>query len=170
MDEGQTVLLKTFATFPYPLETVVKACNTMELRAKWDKKFSNLQSIEKSYDNGVENEVYYCTMKMPLFITTRDWVLEKKYWKDYGGNSNCALFTTQSVEHSAFPETPSPVRANMIKSGQFFEELGPKETKLIMINHADIKMTSMISIVNKKAAESPRDFVENLTSGCKMIS
>ena len=39
-----------------------------------------------------------------------------------------------------------------------------------MINHADVKMgKKFMSTVNKKAPESPKDFILNLRKGCELV-
>ena len=112
----------------------------------------------------------YSIMKFPFPFSKRDWVQKKTFWEHYGGNPRNALFHYVSVEHPKKPEKSSPVRAEMIIGGQFFTEVQPGLTKLYMINHADVKMGKALQgTVNKKAPESPKDFVTNLIKGCELV-
>lgn len=164
------MLLKTFAEIPFPLKTIIKAINSLDLRKKWDKGFNEMECLESSKEGNVLTEVMYSVMKFPFPFSNRDWVQKKTFWENYGGNPCNALFHYVSVEHPKKPEKKNPVRAEMIIGGQFFTEVKPGVTKLYMINHADVKMGKALQgTVNKKAPESPKDFVINLTKGCEMV-
>lgn len=170
VEGSDSLLLKTFATINFPLSTIVKAINTFDIRTKWDKGFYNMETLDSRTEENVKIEVIYSCMKFPWPFSDRDWVQQKTYWAKYGGDENCALFHYKSVVNDKKPEKDKPVRAEMIIGGQYFYQVSDNLTKIVMINHADVKMgKKFMSTVNKKAPDSPRDFIVNLRKGCEMV-
>lgn len=180
IEGSSSLLLKTEATIPYPIQTIITAINNINIRRKWDKGFSKIELIETNSttttnDNANVNanyteETLYLYMKFPLFLPDRDWIQRKKCWINYCGNANTVLFHYKSIEHPQYPPKTKPVRAEMIIGGQYIIQTGNNTCKLTMINHADVKIGSTLQgAVNKKAPETPRDFILNLIKGCEMV-
>ena len=170
VEGSDSLLLKTFATINFPLSTIVKAINTFELRTKWDKGFYDMEVLDSRMEDNVKIEVIYSKMHFPWPFSDRDWVQQKTFWANYGGDEKCALFHYTSVKNEKKPEKEKPVRAEMIIGGQYFHQVSDNVTKIVMINHADVKMgKKFMSTVNKKAPESPKDFILNLRKGCELV-
>ena len=171
IEGSSSLLLKTEATIPYPIQTIITAINNINIRRKWDKSFSKIELIETITDNAnYSEETLYLYMKFPLFLPDRDWIQRKKCWINYCNNANTVLFHYKSVEHPQYPPKSKPVRAEMIIGGQYIIQTAPNTCKITMINHADVKIGSTLQgAVNKKAPETPRDFILNLIKGCEMV-
>jgi len=53
----------------------------------WDKTFKKHEIIEKfPIENGMEKEIDYLFIKMPIFMSDREIVQENKIWSEYNGN------------------------------------------------------------------------------------
>ena len=175
IEGSSSLLLKTEATIPYPIQTIITAINNINIRRKWDKSFSKIELIETNPTTTNDNanyteETLYLYMKFPLFLPDRDWIQRKKCWINYCGNANTVLFHYKSIEHPQYPPKSKPVRAEMIIGGQYIIQTGTNTCKITMINHADVKIGSTLQgAVNKKAPETPRDFILNLIKGCEMV-
>ena len=103
-------------------------------------------------------------------MSNRDIVQEKKIWKEYNNNKNSLLILSKSVEHSSKPPQKNEIRAEMILTGIYLREDKIGECLIYMINNIDLKVTTGIDLVNKKAKKSPKEFIENLTKFCKKCS
>lgn len=118
----------------------------------------------------MEKEINYLYAKLPLMISDRDIVQEKKTWPIYNGDPETYLDVTKSVTHPKYPPTDDAVRAEKIIGGTYLKVKSPKETLMYMINHCDLKFTTGGSIVNSKAPKSMKEFIENLTDYLGKIS
>ena len=141
-----------------------------DFRMKWDKTFKTINLIERipKGNNEYESYIQYSYMKFPAFMTDRDFVQKFKLWRNYLGNNKIVLNHNKSVSHNKFPEKSNPIRAEMIIGGYYFEEINNNLTKGCFINHADVKVETGVSLVNKKAPESPQNFIIYLNNGCDM--
>ena len=74
----------------------------------------------------------------------------------------------KSTTHEKYPEKNKTIRAEMIIGGFYFEEIKNNLTNVCLVNNADVKTTTGISIINSKAPESPKNFILNLRNGCDM--
>lgn len=170
VEGSDSLLLKTFATINFPLSTIVKAINTFDIRTKWDKGFYDMEVLDSRTEDNAKIEIIYSKMHFPWPFSDRDWVQQKTYWANYGGDEKCALFHYTSVKNDKKPEKDKPVRGEMIIGGQYFHQVGDNVTKIVMINHADVKMgKKLMSTVNKKAPDSPKQFILNLRKGCELV-
>lgn len=162
-------MLKTFGSLPYSLETILKAFNTIEIRRKWDKSFNKIEVLSKNEEENKSTEVLYLYMPFPFMMTDRDWIQQKKFWNNYAGPKT-ALFHMKSVEHPNYPPKEKPIRATMFIGGYYMEEVNEKETKIITLNHTDVKLSKMMmGMANKKAPEGSKKFLESLRKGCEIV-
>ena len=130
---------------------------------KWDKTFKKHEVIEKfPIENGLEREINYLFIKMPLFMTDRELVQEQKVWSEYNGNPQNMLVCQTSTTHPKYPVKEKPIRAEMIIGGIYLKEVSPQETLLFLINNFDLKITTGKDIVDKAAPNSAKDFFSNL--------
>ena len=130
---------------------------------KWDKTFKKHEVIEKfPIENGMEREINYLFIKMPLFMTDRELVQEQKIWSEYNGNPQNMLICQRSTTNPKYPEKEKPIRAEMIVGGIYLKEVSPQETLLFLINNFDLKITTGKDIVDKAAPNSAKDFFSNL--------
>ena len=100
-------------------------------------------------------------------MDNRDIIQEKKIWKEYNGNKNCYLSIAKSIEYPSIPPKKKIIRGEMILSAVYLREDITNETKIFLINNVDLKITSMVDLVNKTARKKPKLFIENLTKFCK---
>lgn len=168
-EDTGTIMLKTYGTLPYSLATILKAFNTIEIRRKWDKAFSSIDVLDKREEEDKTIEVLYLYMKMPFIMSDRDWIQQKKFWNNYGGKEKTALFHMKSVENKDYPEKTKPVRAKMFIGGYYMEEVNENETKIITLNHTDVKLPKMLfGTAQKKAPEGAKNFLVSLQKGCEL--
>ena len=134
----------------------------------WDKTF-NKHEVVKEFpeENGIIRVIEYLFIKFPIMMDDRDLVQEKIIWKEYNGNKNCYLSIAKSIEYPNLPPKKKIIRAEMIMSGVFLREDKIGETKIYLINNVDLKIKSMVDLVNKTAKKKPEEFIENLTKYCK---
>ena len=135
---------------------------------KWDETF-NKHEVIKEYpeENGIIRVIEYLFIKFPLMMDNRDIIQEKKIWKEYNGNKNCYLSIAKSIEYPSIPPNKKIIRGEMILSAVYLREDITNETKIFLINNVDLKITSMVDLVNKTARKKPKLFIENLTKFCK---
>ena len=170
LEGTKALLLKAFGEIPYSLKTIMEVLDDYDFRMKWDKTFKTINLIERipKGNNEYESYIQYSYMKFPAFMTDRDFVQKFKLWRNYLGNNKIVLNHNKSVSHNKFPEKSNPIRAEMIIGGYYFEEINNNLTKGCFINHADVKVETGVSLVNKKAPESPQNFIKYLINGCNM--
>ena len=167
----QALLLKTFSEMPFSLNIIMNVLDDYDFRMKWDKTFKTIELVEKlpkKENEDFESFIQYSYLKFPPFMTDRDFLQINKIWKSYLGNDKYFLGHNKSTTHEKYPEKSNPIRAEMIIGGFFFEEINENLTKVYLINNADVKMTTGVSLVNKKAPESPQNFIIYLNNGCDM--
>lgn len=135
---------------------------------KWDKTFDKHEVItELPEENGIIKEIEYLYIKFPLMMDNRDIVQQKKIWKEYNGDKNCYLSIAKSIEYPSIPPKKKIIRGEMLFDAVYLKEDKIGETKMYLINNADLKITSMVDLVNNTAKKKPKEFIENLTKFCK---
>ena len=135
---------------------------------KWDKTFDKHEVItELPEENGIIKEIEYLYIKFPLMMDNRDIVQQKKIWKEYNGDKNCYLSIAKSIEYPSIPPKKKIIRGEMLFDAVYLREDKIGETKMYLINNVDLKITSMVDLVNNTAKKKPKEFLENLTKFCK---
>ena len=135
---------------------------------KWDKTFDKHEVItELPEENGIIKEIKYLYIKFPLMMDNRDIVQQKKIWKEYNGDKNCYLSIAKSIEYPSIPPKKKIIRGEMLFDAVYLREDKIGETKMYLINNVDLKITSMVDLVNNTAKKKPKEFIENLNKFCK---
>ena len=135
---------------------------------KWDKTFDKHEVItELPEENGIIKEIEYLYIKFPLMMDNRDIVQQKKIWKEYNGDKNCYLSIAKSIEYPSIPPKKKIIRGEMLFDAVYLREDKIGETKMYLINNVDLKITSMVDLVNNTAKKKPKEFIENLNKFCK---
>jgi hypothetical protein len=130
---------------------------------KWETTYKKHEIIEKfPTENGIDKEIQYLYIKMPMFMTDRDLVKENLTWNEYNGNPKTMLIYSKSTTNAKYPPKEKPIRADMIISGMYLKEISDKETLIYMINNFDLKITTGKSVVDKAAPEKATNFFPNL--------
>ena len=130
---------------------------------KWDKTFKKHEVIQKfPRENGVDREIDYLYIKMPVFMTDRELVQESKVWSEYNGNPKNMLVYQKSTTNSKHPVQEKPIRAEMIIGGIYLKEVSPSETLIYLISNFDLKITTGKDIVDKAAPSAAKDYYANL--------
>jgi hypothetical protein len=160
--------LKTEAIIPYSISLVRKIMMDIPGMDKWDKTFDKHEVItELPEENGIIKEIEYLYIKFPLMMDNRDIVQQKKIWKEYNGDKNCYLSIAKSIEYPSIPPKKKIIRGEMLFDAVYLREDKIGETKMYLINNVDLKITSMVDLVNNTAKKKPKEFIENLTKFCK---
>ena len=130
---------------------------------KWETTYKSHKIIEKfPTENGIDKEIQYFYIKMPLFMTDRDLVKENLTWNEYNGNPKTMLIYNKSTTSEKYPPKEKPIRAEMIIGGMYLKEISNQETLIYTINNFDLKITTGKSIVDKVAPEKATSFFPNL--------
>lgn len=131
---------------------------------KWDKTYKKHEIIQKyPIENGMEKQIVYLYIKMPVFMTDREVVLEEKIWSEYNGNPQNFFKCQRSTTNSKYPVKEKPIRAEMIIGGIYLKEQSPQETLIYVINQFDLKMTTAKDLAASKSQEAAKEFIVNLT-------
>ena len=130
---------------------------------KWETTYKSHTIVEKfPTENGIDKEIQYFYIKMPLFMTDRDLVKENLTWSEYNGNPKAMLIYNKSTTCDKYPPKEKPIRAEMIIGGMYLKEISNQETLIYTINNFDLKITTGKSIVDKVAPEKATSFFPNL--------
>ena len=125
---------------------------------KWDKTFDKHEVItELPEENGIIKEIEYLYIKFPLMMDNRDIVQQKKIWKEYNGDKNCYLSIAKSIEYPSIPPKKKIIRGEMLFDAVYLKEDKIGETKMYLINNVDLKITSMVDLVNNTAKKSQKN-------------
>ena len=166
--ENDVQILKTVGTIPYPIATLKPILSDTPGMDNWDKTFKKHEVVEQfPEENGMKRQINYMYIKMPVFMTDRDLVQEKKTWENYNDNPANYMSIYTSTTHSKYPAKEKPIRADMIIGGLYLKELGPNETGIYLINNFDLKITTGKDIVDSAAPDRAKEFVPNLVKYIK---
>jgi len=130
---------------------------------KWEKMYKKHEVIKKfPIQNGMDREIDYLYIKMPVNLTDREVVQEKKVWQQFNGNPSNMLIVQRSTTNSKYPIQEKPIRADLIVSGMYLKEVSPQETLFYSINHLDNKMTTGKADSDNQLCEREKLFLPNL--------
>ena len=153
---------------PYPISLIRNILMDTPGMDNWDETFSKHEIVEEyPEENGIKKVVEYLFIKFPLMMDNRDIVQQKKIWKEYNGDKNCYLSIAKSIEYPSIPPKKKIIRGEMLFDAVYLKEDKIGETKMYLINNVDLKITSMVDLVNNTAKKKPKEFIENLTKFCK---
>lgn len=167
-----TFVLKSYTTIPYPIEKVKEVLCDLDNMDKWEKTYKKHEIIEElpvDPETNLIKRINYLYIKLPAFMTDRDIVEACKIWKNFNNNPDTFLMFSKSGEHEKYPPTKKPIRAELLDGGFYLEKISENETKLIMVNGADLFVTTGGDFVKKLMVSSPEDYTKNLIKYLKSI-
>ena len=170
MVEGYPVILiKCLAHMPYNKDIVFEAIANLEIRKQWDSVFSELRVVNHEGENGAE--ILFMIVKSPVFfISNREFVQQRKMWKNFPTNSSHILHFI-SVENHECPTNKKNVRAETIISGYYMQDdpNDPGKSILGVLSQTDLKGNIPHVLVNKFAPKSSKGWVKSLYKGCEIV-
>ena len=131
------------ATLAKPVSTVINCLNDYNLRKTFDVLYRDGKLISEKKDNPEIYE-YYLLLKMGFVFSNRDFVIQKKVWKDYQGKKDHYLIHISSINHPDYPENSNPVRGVFLNRAAYITPGNyENETLLTLCNCIDMKMINI---------------------------
>ena len=96
-------------TLKKPIEKVANCLNDIEQRKSFDTLYKEGKIISETKGNP-DTYILYFLLKMGFVFSNRDFVVQKKIWKDYQGKKDHYLIHVISIDHSDYTEKSDPVR------------------------------------------------------------
>lgn len=158
-------MVKTHTTLDYSKDFIFKILHDKESRAKWDTVFPNVELVESLPQTNQQILYMILKSKMP-FSSDREMVLLKTVVQNMP-NHKSVLIHIRSTEHEKYPINKKYVRAQMITSGYFIEEIEPNKCKMAVVRQMDFDLASFI--MNKIAPKALINWVNNLKTGCAQL-
>ena len=148
-------------TLKKPVSTVIKCLNDYDVRKTFDTLYAEGKLISEKKDNPEVYE-YYFLLKMGFVFSNRDFVVQKKVWKDYRGNKDHYLIHVSSINHPDYPEKSDPVRGVYLNRAAYVTPgSNANETSLTLCNCIDMKMINIGNfMVVSKGVEGMKSWVE----------
>ena len=135
------------ATLKKPVETVMKCLCDINIRKTFDTLYANGKLISERKENPEVYE-YYFLLKMGFVFSNRDFVVQKKIWRDYRGNKNHHLIHLASINHPDYPEKNDPVRGIFLNRAAYIQPgKNEQETLLTLCNCIEMKMINVGSFM-----------------------
>ena len=133
-------------TLKKPVETVFKCLNDFNIRKTFDTLYADGKLVSESKENP-EIYVYYLLLKMGFVFSNRDFVVQRKVWKDYKGNKDHYLIHICSINHSDYPEKSDPVRGIFYNRAAYLVPGKEGETFMTLCNCIDMNMINVGSFM-----------------------
>ena len=135
------------ATFNKPVEKVIKCLCDLEIRKTFDTLYTEGKLISETKGNP-DTYILYFLLKMGFVFSNRDFVVQKKVWKDYKDKKDNYLIHVISIDHKDYPEKSDPVRAVFLNRAAYIKP-GEKEgeTSLTLCNCIDMKVINVGSFM-----------------------
>ena len=135
------------STFKYPVEKVIKCLCDLEIRKTFDTLYTEGKLISETKGNP-DTYILYFLLKMGFVFSNRDFVVQKKVWKDYKGKKDNYLIHVISIDHKDYPEKSDPVRGVFLNRAGYIKP-GEKEgeTSLTLCNCIDMKVINVGSFM-----------------------
>lgn len=164
LDSSPICVIKAFCKIPYPAGIVFRAIWDPQVRTQWEKLFKEFHVIDKQSDS----EIIHYTIKTPIGITKRDWVLRRTFTLDYPSAGSIMIHYISDT-HTAAPVFNKIIRAETMISGYIIRPTSDDTCDLTIISHNDVKGKIPTKLVNQVAARAPAKWVKNLERGCSML-
>jgi hypothetical protein len=143
----ETICFCLEVTLKKPVETVLKCLNDYNIRKTFDTLYNDGKLISEKLENP-EVYVYYLFLKMGFVFSNRDFVVQKKLWKDYKGNKDHHLIHIASINHPDYPEKSDPVRGVFLNRAAYLTPgKNEKETSMTLCNCINMKMINVGSFM-----------------------
>ena len=159
--EEDKVVFCLDVTLKKPVQTVLNCLNDFNVRKKFDTLYSEGKLLSEKKENP-EVYNYYLLLKMGFVFSNRDFVIQKKVWKDYRGNKDHYLIHVSSINHPDYPEKSDPVRGVYLNRAAYVTPgSNANETSLTLCNCIDMKMINIGNfMVVSKGVEGMKSWVE----------
>jgi len=159
--------LRMVGHLPYPVEIVDIVLNNMQIRMKWDKVMTAVETIE-TVEGGLE--VVYMCISCPPGISNRDFVHVRVAKENEAG---ARIVLDKSVTHPAKPPSKGYIRANTIFSGLVLSKRyiqdgnkSKEATHYAAISQVDVCGELPKLILNAVAAMGTADWFASLDKAC----
>ena len=160
IDESTGLLvLKSVYQVEMPLSHAYKMSDDNKLREQWDKEFFGFEDLGL---NSSGEEVLYWKIKMPTFVTNRDFVVKRLKTKNFKEFDICIL--VESTEHPSKPGTSSLVRA-VLKSYIFLKKIDEQTTEIQIVMSLDPKGLIPKFAFNTMANQVPKRVHKDMVAG-----
>lgn len=131
------------ATLKKPIQTVINCLNDYNIRKTFDTLYAEGKLVSEKKENP-EVYIYYLLLKMGFVFSNRDFVIQKKVWKDYQGKKDHYLIHISSINHPDYPEKSDPVRGVFLNRAAYITPgKNENETSLTLCNCIDMKMINV---------------------------
>ena len=152
------------ATMEMPLEHAIGMLEDMKLREKWDDGFYGFEQVEDlSTEEEPLKDVIYWKVKMPMFVTDRDFLVKRLKMTDYEGWD--VIYCTNSVEHEKKPVDKAYVRGTFDNAFTFLKKNGEDKTDLEILWTIDPKGMIPKMVYNTIANGIPKRAINDLVKG-----
>lgn len=164
LDSSPICVIKAFCKVPYSSGIVFRAIWEPQSRTRWEKLFKDFNVLDKQPDS----EIIHYTIKTPIGITKRDWVLRRTFTLDYPQPGSIMIHYVSDT-HTAAPVFNKIIRAETMISGYIIRPISDSLCDLTIISHNDVKGKIPKKLVNQVAARAPAKWIKNLEKGCGML-
>jgi len=134
------------ATLKKPIDKVAKCLNEIDQRKTFDTLYNEGKVISETKGNP-DVYILYFLLKMGFVFSNRDFVVQKKIWKDYQGKKDHYLIHVISIDHPDYPEKSDPVRAVFLNRSAYLRPGKDGETLLTLCNCVDMKVINVGSFM-----------------------
>ena len=130
-------------TLKKPIDKVANCLNDIEQRKSFDALYKEGKVISETKGNP-DTYVLHLLLRMGFVFSNRDFVVQKKIWKDYQGKKDHYLIHVISIDHPDYPEKSDPVRAVFLNRAAYLKPSEKEgETFLTLCNCIDMKVINV---------------------------
>ena len=162
-----TLIFYVEAILDIPSYKINEYINDINFRKEFDSLYNQVKVLSENEDesNNLKIIELYFYMKMPVFISDRDFVVRKKIWNEYNNKKGCYLIHLKSIENSEYPPKQKPVRGKFINRAAYicpYMDEEREKCKLYLASCFDMKMSFGVSMMKSKGSEGQGKWVEEL--------
>ena len=162
-----TLIFYVEAILDIPSYKANEYINDINFRKEFDSLYNQVKVLSENEDesNNLKIIELYFYMKMPVFISDRDFVVRKKIWNEYNNKKGCYLIHLKSIENSEYPPKQKPVRGKFINRATYicpYMDEEREKCKLYLASCFDMKMSFGVSMMKSKGSEGQGKWVEEL--------
>ena len=162
-----TLIFYVEAILDIPSYKINEYINDINFRKEFDSLYNQVKVLSENEDesNNLKIIELYFYMKMPVFISDRDFVVRKKVWNEYNNKKGCYLIHLKSIENSEYPPKQKPVRGKFINRAAYicpYMDEEREKCKLYLASCFDMKMSFGVSMMKSKGSEGQGKWVEEL--------
>ncbi len=162
-----TLIFYVEAILDIPSYKVNEYINDINFRKEFDSLYNQVKVLSENEDESHNLKILdlYFYMKMPVFISDRDFVVRKKIWNEYNNKKGCYLIHLKSIDNSEYPPKQKPVRGKFINRAAYicpYMDEEREKCKLYLASCFDMKMSFGVSMMKSKGSEGQGKWVEEL--------